>query len=312
MRCLVTGGGGFIGSAIVNKLVEQGHNVRVIGRFNRPHCVDDKIIKEVELIEGDIRDPEMVGRASKNCNLIYHFAGIVDSDSANGLSVDAIETEIVGLRNVCESAFQVNADNIIYGSSCAVYGDDKHTGALTEEAPVLPKSHYAVLKRAGELFLKAYSEEQGLNYRILRIFNPYGINQPKNMAIRRFFEAAINNKPIQIYGEGNQTRDFIYIDDVASIAILSAERDVRSKILNVCSGQDRSIRQVAEAIITMSDSNSKCEFLPLPIGRSEAEFSRSFGSVERIRSDLGFGPVTKLEEGLKLMYDNMTSLTSSV
>ena len=307
MRCLVTGGGGFIGSAIVTKLVEQGHKVVVMGRFNRPHCVATEIIKEVELVEGDIRDLETLGPAVKNCDRIYHFAGVVDSDAANGLSVDAIEIEILGLKNVCQSASQFNVKKIIYGSSCAIYGDDKHNAPLTEESPILPTSHYAVLKRAGELLLKAHCEEQGLSYSILRIFNPYGINQPKNMAIRRFFDAAINNKPIQIYGTGNQTRDFIYIDDVACIATLAGEKELRSEILNVCSGQDRSIRKVAESIILMSGSTSKCKFLPLPNGRNEAEFSRSFGSVDRIKSDLGFSSITHLDDGLRRMYDSMIS-----
>ena len=309
MRCLVTGGGGFIGSAIVTKLVEQGHSVVAMGRFNRPHSVEDRVISEVELVRGDTRDPQAVGFAAKNCDRIYHFAGIVDSDSANGLSVDAIETEIHGLKNVCESAFKFNVENVIYGSSCAVYGDVKHESALTEESPVLPKSHYAVLKRAGELLLKAHSEERGLGYSILRIFNPYGINQPKNMAIHRFFDAALNNRPIQIYGTGRQTRDFIYIDDVACIATLAGENDVRSRIFNVCTGQDRSIRKVAESIIMMSGSSSRCEFLPLPNGRNEAELDRSFGSINRVQSDLGFSPIFSLDDGLELMYDNMISET---
>jgi nucleoside-diphosphate-sugar epimerase len=312
MRCLVTGGGGFIGSAIVTKLVEHGHTVVAMGRLNRPHRIPDNIITEVEFVEGDIKDLEAVGMATKHCEIIYHFAGVVDSDTANGLSVDAIETEVLGLKNICQSAFKFNVKKIIYGSSCAVYGDDKQVHALTEESPVHPKSHYAVLKRTGELLLKSYSEEQGLNHLILRIFNPYGINQPKNMAIHRFFDAAIHNRPIHIYGAGNQTRDFIYIDDVACMAILAGEKEIRSKILNVCTGKDRSIRTVAETIILMSGSASKCEFLPLPSGRNEAEFFRSFGSIEKIKGNLGFGSIIRLEDGLKRMYEDMVSETRMV
>ena len=312
MRCLVTGGGGFIGSAIVAKLVEQGHSVVAMGRLNRPHRIPDKIIKEVEFIKGDIRDLEAVRIATKYCDNIYHFAGVVNSDTASGLSVDAIETEVLGLKNICQSALKLNVKKIIYGSSCAVYGDDKRVRALTEESPVYPKSHYAVLKRTGELLLKSYSEEQGLSHLILRIFNPYGINQPKNMAIHRFFDAAINNRPIHIYGAGNQTRDFIYIDDVACMAILAGEKEIRTNIINVCTGQDRSIRTVAETIILMSGSASKCEVLPLPSGRNEAELLRSFGSIERMKENLGFGPITRLEDGLKLMYEDMISETKTV
>jgi UDP-glucose 4-epimerase len=312
MRCLVTGGGGFIGSAIVAKLVEQGHSVVAMGRLNRPHRIPDKIIKEVEFIKGDIRDLEAVRIATKYCDNIYHFAGVVNSDTASGLSVDAIETEVLGLKNICQSALKLNVKKIIYGSSCAVYGDDKQVRALTEESPVYPKSHYAVLKRTGELLLKSYSEEQGLSHLILRIFNPYGINQPKNMAIHRFFDAAINNRPIHIYGAGNQTRDFIYIDDVACMAILAGENEIRTNIINVCTGQDRSIRTVAETIILMSGSASKCELLPLPSSRNEAELLRSFGSIERMKENLGFGPITRLEDGLKLMYEDMISETKTV
>ena len=132
------------------------------------------------------------------------------------------------------------------------------------------------------------------------------------MAICRFFDAAINNQPIHIYGTGKQTRDFIYIDDVARMAILAGEKEIRSKILNVCTGQDRSIRTVAETIILMSGSTSECEFLPLPRGRNEAELSRSFGSIDRMQANLGFGPITGLEKGLKHMYEDMISETKTV
>ena len=306
MKCLVTGGGGFIGSAVVAKLVEQGHSVVALGRFENPHYISDKIISDVEMIKGDIRDPATVEAAVQNCDNIYHFAGIVDSDSASGLSVDAIEVEVLGLRNICQSTLKLNTGKVIYGSSCAVYGGSKVTAPLTEESPVHPKSHYATLKRTGELLLKSYGEEQGLQHLILRIFNPYGINQPKNMAIQRFFAAAIKNVPIQIYGAGNQTRDFIYIDDVVNAAIMAAgKKETKADILNVCTGQDRSIRIVAETIISMTGSTSVCEFLPIPRGRTEAELSRSFGSIEKLQSITGVAVSTGLEEGLKLMYEGM-------
>lgn len=307
MKCLVTGGGGFIGSAIVAKLVESGHDVVAMGRFERPRYISDEVVNDVEIVKGDVRDLPTVEAAAQDCDQIYHFAGIVDSDAASGLSVDAIETEISGLQNVCRTALKLNIEKVVYGSSCAVYGDDKLSSALTEESPVHPKSHYAVLKRMGELLLKSYGDEQGLNHLILRIFNPYGLNQPKNMAMHRFFDAAINNLPIQIYGAGNQTRDFIYIDDVAKMSILAAEKATDSEILNVCTGQDRSIRTVAETIISMTNSASECQFLPLPEGRAEAELSRSYGSITKMQSLTGSASLIGLEEGLKLMYEDMVS-----
>ena len=310
MKCLVTGGGGFIGSAIVAKLIKNGRRVVAMGRFERPHYIPGTVINDVEIVKGDVRDQAAVEAAARNCDQIYHFAGIVDSDAASGLSVDAIETEIMGLRNTCQVALKQDIEKIIYGSSCAVYGDDKLLSALTEGSPVHPKSHYAVLKRMGELLLKSYGDEQGLNHLILRIFNPYGINQPKNMAMHRFFEAAINNSPIQIYGVGNQTRDFIYIDDVAKASVLAAEKVIGSETLNVCTGQDNSVRTVAEIIISMTDSASECDFLPTPSGRAEGELSRSFGSITKMLSMTGFAPIVGLEEGLKLMYEDMVSETN--
>ena len=307
MKCLVTGGGGFIGSAIVAKLIEDGHHVVAMGRFERPHYIPSKVISDVEIVKGDIRDQATVDATARNCDQIYHFAGIVDSDAASGLSVDAIETEIMGLRNTCQAALRQGVGRVIYGSSCAVYGDDKLLSALTEEATVYPKSHYAVLKRMGELLLKSYDEELGLDHLILRIFNPYGINQQKNMAMYSFFKTATNNSPIQIYGAGNQTRDFIYIDDVARAAVLAARQVSGSEILNVCTGQDMSIRIIAESIISMTGSQSRCEFLPTPSGRTEGELSRSFGSIAKMQLMTGFVPIVELEEGLKLMYQDMIS-----
>jgi UDP-glucose 4-epimerase len=292
-------------------LVDQGHDVVALGRFERPHFIPDSIINDVEIVKGDVRDLATVKVAGGGCDYIYHFAGIVDSDAASGLSINAIETEISGLRNVCQSALNNDGQKIIYSSSCAVYGDDTLSDALTEDSPVHPKSHYAVLKRMGELILKSYGEERGLKHAILRIFNPYGVNQPKNMAMHRFFDAALTNTPIQLYGGGAQTRDFIYIDDVVNAAICAAEKIEQSEILNVCTGEDRSIRAVAETIIAMTKSTSECNILPTPEGRAEAELSRSFGSPEKMKFLTGFTPMIGLEEGLKLMYEDMVSETKT-
>jgi UDP-glucose 4-epimerase len=310
MKCLVTGGGGFIGSAIVAKLIKNGRQVVAMGRFERPHYISSRIINDVEIVIGDVRNQDAVETAARNCDHIYHFAGIVDSDAATGLSLDAIETEILGLRNICQCALKENNCKVIFGSSCAVYGDDKLTNALSEKSPVQPKSHYAVLKRMGELLLKSYGDKHGLNHLIFRIFNPYGINQPKNMAMHRFFKAALNNSPFQIYGAGDQTRDFIYIDDVATAMTVAAEKVASSEILNVCMGQDKSIRTVAETIISMTQSTSECEFLTIPSGRAEGELLRSLGSIKKLYAMTGFVPNIGLEQGLKLMYEDMISETN--
>ena len=305
MKCLVLGGGGFIGSSVVTKLTKKGHRVLVMGRSGKSRYISKDILSEIEFISGDIRCLPTLEKAAQDCDQIFCFAGIVDSDAASELSLDTIETEVQGLQNVCKSALKQDVRKVIYASSCSVYGDDECSGPLTEESPVFPRSHYAVLKRTGELLLKAYNDKYNLSSVILRIFNPYGMNQQKNMVIQRFFEAAINNRPIQIYGSGSQTRDFIYIVDVAKAAVLAGEKIDDAGIINVCTGEDKSIRMVAETIILMTQSTAGCEFLPLPNGRAEAELSRSLGSNKRLQSLMGFLPTIEIEKGLKLMYEDM-------
>jgi nucleoside-diphosphate-sugar epimerase len=305
MKCLVTGGNGFIGSAVISRLIKNGHHVLSMGRSGKNQFISENILREIETVKGDVRNSEKVDLITKNCEQIYHFAGIVDSDSASGLSVDSIETEIQGLRNVCKSALKNNVEKVIYGSSCSVYGDDECQKPLTEELSVFPQSHYAVLKRLGELLLKSYHEEYNLCNLILRIFNPYGSNQPKNMVIQRFFHAAINNLPIQIYGTGSQTRDFIYIDDLAKAIVLSGDKIVNSEIVNVCTGKDITIANIAEVIISMTDSKSDCQFLPTPNNREEAELARSYGSITKLQSLTNFVPDITIKEGLMSMYSKI-------
>jgi len=310
MRCLVTGGSGFIGSAIVKELVINGHQVKILTRAKKENYISREILQDVELITGDVRDLVVVDKSSRNCDYIYNFSGIVDSDAANFLSVDAIDTEIMGLQNICRSSKKNNVKQIIFGSSCAVYGDNSGKEALLENNSVQPKSHYAALKRMGELLIQTYSTEMGLDYLIVRIFNPYGSNQPKNMAIYKFFEAAFKGSPIKIFGGGDQTRDFIYIDDVAKLLSVLIDRTINREILNICSGQDFSIRSVAEMVISIMGSRSKCEFLATPKARENAEIMRSYGSTEKLETLTGIKPLIGLQEGLELMYNNIISDTN--
>jgi len=305
MKCLILGGSGFLGSSVVTRLVKNGHHVSVMGRSGKSRHIPKDILPEVEVINGDVRDLRALEKAAQNCDQLYYFAGIVDSDAASELSLDTIETEFQGLQNVCKSCLKQGVGKVIYASSCSVYGDDGSSGPLTEDSPVFPRSHYAALKRMGELLLKTYSDKHNLRNIILRIFNPYGMKQPKNMVIQRFFEAAINNRPIQIYGSGNQTRDFIYIDDLAEATVLVGDKLDNMEIINVCTGEDKSIRKVAETIISMTQSTGGCELLSLPNGRIEAELSRSFGSNSKLKSLTGFSPMIGIEEGLKLMYEEI-------
>ena len=301
MKVLITGGAGFIGSNLAKRLVEDGHSVVVLDSLLRGNKLDKETYSQIEFMKGDVRDLQTVNQASKNCDLIFHFAAVLGVDIVADNPVETMDVEVIGTRNVVEAAFLNNVKKIMYASTSGIYGHSAIENALTEEVLVDPRTSYAMAKRYNEIYLASHHEEKGLNVVSLRFFNVYGKNQDNRMVVPRFFEQALENDPITVFGTGKQTRDFTYIDDTVE-ACLRLMDISGCHIVNIANEAEWCITDLAEKIKMITTSNSEIIYLEAPKKRYDYEVERRVGSSDKLLSLTGFKPQISLTEGLELIY----------
>jgi UDP-glucose 4-epimerase len=300
MKILITGGAGFIGSNLAKRLVNDGHEVVIIDSLLRGNKLDKDTYAKVKFLKGDVRDLTLVTQASTNCDIIFHFAAVLGVDIVADNPVETMDVEVIGTRNVVEAAFINNVKKIMYASTSGIYGHSAIESALTEEVLVDPRTSYAMAKRYNEIYLASHHEEKGLNVISLRFFNVYGRNQDNRMVVPRFFEQAINGEDITVFGSGNQTRDFTYIDDTveACIQLMSING---CHIVNIANEAEWCITDLAEKIKMITESSSKIAYIEAPKKRYDYEVERRVGSSEKLHKLTNFKPLTSLEDGLSLI-----------
>lgn len=299
MKVLVTGAAGFIGGHLVDMLLKRGDDVVAFDRHIIHRTGNDNSSNCFRSIQSNILDKNSVYIAAENCDAIFHCAAVVGVDAYIKNPVSTMETEEVGLRNVCNAALkQTNKPIVIFCSSSAVYGHAEVNSGLNESAEVAPVSAYGIAKRYAELYLASQYQEYGLKSASFRIFNIYGPRQDDRLVLPRFIANAIKNEPLEINGEGYQTRDFIYVDDVISAMIIAAENIKGCEIINACSGEEISIRSIAEFIVRLTKSSSSILFKASPSQRNVFEVCRSIGSRERFNDLTRTFKSTTLEHGL--------------
>ena len=302
MKILITGGAGFIGSNLAKRLVNDGHSIVVLDSLLRGNKLDKIIYSKVEFIKGDTRDLDVVISASKNCDLIFHFAAVLGVDIVADNPVETMDVEVIGTRNVVEAAFINNVKKIMYASTSGIYGHSAIESALTEEVLVDPRTSYAMAKRYNEIYLASHHQEKGLNVTSLRFFNVYGGNQDTRMVVPLFFEQAMENSSITVFGSGNQTRDFTYIDDTVEACIRLM--DVQGcHIVNIANEAEWTITELSKQIKEITQSKSEIIYLEAPKKRYDYEVERRVGSSEKLLSLTNYKPTTSLPEGLKLIYN---------
>jgi UDP-glucose 4-epimerase len=296
---LVTGGAGFIGSHMVEALVERGECVRVLDDFSTGKRENLAAVTDrIELLEGDVADPATVERAVVGCDYVLHLAAVA---SVQASLEDPRRTHRVnagGTLNVLQAARRAGVRRIVFASTTALYGD--HTALpLREELPPRPLSPYAASKLAGEAYCRAFHISYGLPTVALRFFNVYGSRQdpsnPYSGVISIFAARMARGKRPTIYGDGKQTRDFVYVADVVRAVLLACECDAAvGGVFNVARGTQMSILQLAAELNQVLGTDLAPTFAPARAG--EVRFSQ--GDASRAQEVLEWAAQVPLQEGL--------------
>jgi len=300
-KFLVTGGAGFIGSNLVRKLVEEGHReVRVIDNLSTGKRENlAPVLERIDLQIGDIRDKEFIENQLRDTEIVFHHAAVVSVDQSVKDPMATNECNIRGTLNVLLAARDKQVRRVVFASSSALYGDSpalpKH-----EQMPVDPLSPYALSKYAGERYCQLFYQLYGLETICLRYFNVFGPNQDAGSqyaaVIPRFIDAALDGKPITIYGDGEQTRDFIFVEDVVSANLLAVSVDgVAGKVFNIACGERISINQLANQIMDVLSQK-------VPVIHEEprtSEVKHSLADISRAVDLLGYSPTIDTLEGLQ-------------
>lgn len=301
MKILITGGAGFIGSNLASRLVKDGHEVIVLDNLLRGNKLDKKTFDAIEFFKADVRDYETVKKASKGCDIIFHFAAVLGVDIVADNPVETMDVEVIGTRNVVMAAEENNIKKIMYASTSGIYGHSAIEGALTEEVLVDPHTSYAMAKRYNEIYLTSHFQERGLNAISLRFFNVYGWNQDNRMVVPRFFEQATENRRITVFGSGKQTRDFTHIDDTVEACVRLMDIN-GCHIVNIANEAEWCILDLAKAIKEVTNSDSEIDFIEAPKKRYDYEVERRVGSSKKLFGLTNFKPEITLHEGLKNIY----------
>ena len=298
---LVTGGGGFIGSHLVRRLVQLGGRVRVLdnGLVGSREALDD-VLDDVEWIDGDVRDQEIVARACKRVVVVFHHAAIASVAQSVADPLETHATNVMGTLNVLMAAQRAGARRVIYASSSAVYGNlpvlPKH-----EDLPVQPLSPYGVQKLAAESYARVWHATYGLETVVLRYFNVFGPGQDPyseySGVVPRFLSAALDGTSPLIYGDGEQARDFIYVSNVVDVNMVAARSPhAAGGVFNVAMGRSVTLNELVSSIGRILGRPVHPRHKPARAG----EVRISSADISRLRNVLGYEPAVSFADGLEL------------
>ncbi len=307
MRTLVTGGAGFIGSHIVEELLHQGHTVRVLDNFSTGTRKNVELFQgKVEVLEGDLRNTETVKAAVQDMEQIFHLAAFISVPQSMADPEACFAVNVGGTFSLLEAARLAGARKVVISSSTAVYGDTD-VFPTTEETPLQPLSPYAVSKQVNELYAHLYTKVMGLPVTSLRYYNVYGPRQRPDSdyaaAIPIFVRQLAAGEPITIFGDGKQSRDFIFVKDVVHANLLAAGSDTAGESFNVCTGHETSMIDLLEELSELVPHPPQVRFEAARPG----DIYRSVGSTKKAAAALGFRAETSLANGLAQTVEWMTS-----
>lgn len=298
MKLIVTGGAGFIGSHLTKYLIKKGHNVSVIDSLRRGSLENLKEMEDkIDFQKIDILDYDAMKSVVKNTDGIFHQAALGSVPQSFKEPEEYRRVNAVGTENVLKLAKEFGF-KVVYASSSSVYGN-QNKFPIKEDAAKKPLNPYGQSKLEAEQFAEKYSK-LGVKVIGLRYFNVFGIGQNPNYAgvIPKFIEQLIHHKPPIIYGDGNQLRNFTFVDDVVEANVLAFESKTEHAFINIATGVMTSVRQLAEIMINLSGLSIK----PIYEKPREGDIEKSQADISLAKSLINWEPKTTLEEGLKKIF----------
>jgi UDP-glucose 4-epimerase len=305
MKVLVTGGAGFIGSHIAERLVREGHTVKALDNLSSGKRENLAHLPEVELVVADVRDAPQLEWHMAGCDLVFHEAAIVSVPYSVEHPQETHDVNIQGTLNILEAAKRQRVKRVVFASSAAIYGDDPEL-PKRETMRTAPISPYGIEKGTSEQYLQVWSRLFGIETVSLRYFNVFGPRQdpssPYSGVISVFVDRALRGAPITIFGDGTQCRDFVYVGNVVDANILAGTRpDVSGMAFNVGCGQRTTLNALVQMIARILGRE-------VHAGHGEARAGDIWESVADIalaRQKLGYEPKVGVEEGLAHLIESV-------
>jgi UDP-glucuronate decarboxylase len=305
VKILITGGAGFIPSALAEKLAEnENHQIIIVdnlltGSITKIPVSKHNNIKFIKCNVNEFGDISSIFYAY-SFDYVFHYAAMVGVSRTQEHPVRVLD-DISGIKNILTLSKNTGVKRVYYSSSSEVYGEPVEFPQNEHTTPLNSRLPYAIVKNVGEAYLKSYKKEYDLDYTIFRFFNTYGQKQSKDFVVSKFISSALNNKDITIYGDGSQTRTFCYIDDnIEATTNAFYENKFVNDVVNIGGNTEITILELAQTIIQITNSNSKIVHVP---ALEEGDMSRRNPDITKMKQLLDHNLVT-LEEGLKLVLEN--------
>jgi UDP-glucose 4-epimerase len=305
-KVLVTGGAGFIGSHLAPQLLEKGHSVTVLdnlstGKLGNLNGVLDH--PKFAFKRGDIREKTFPKEVFDGVDSIVHLAALIDISASVADPIQNHEINVDGTFNMLQAAIKHKVKKFVFASSTSVYGEVK-TLPVRENIALNPISPYAASKVAGEAYCSAFASCFGLETIALRFFNIYGLrseNSPYSGVITKFLQKIINGEDLTIDGDGEQTRDFIHVNDIVKAIILALEHEgLSGDVFNVCTGMPTSVNQLVATLKAVTDKNLNVKHGPARLG----DIRSSYGDPAKAAEKLGFSASINLTKGLQILFED--------
>jgi len=296
LRVLITGGAGFIGSHLVRALVRAGYGVRVFDNLSTGSLDNiGDLLDAIEFVRGDVRDYGVVESAVRDVDAVVHLAALIDVAESVEKPDLYFDVNVRGTYNVVKAS--KNVSTFVFASSSAVYGDPIRV-PIPEDHPLMPKSPYAASKISGEAFVQAFANQYGFRPVILRLFNVYGPKQSRAYAgvIIEFIRRVSRGEPPVIFGDGEQTRDFVHVSDVVEAIMLSLRNEEARGVFNIGSGEGVTINHLARLILKLMGRE---DLKPIYAPPRPGDIRHSIADITRAQRELRFKPKVKLEVGIK-------------